>query len=76
MRGFEAQVNGPTNDARGEDGVAELEERVGTPIEAAVERVAEGAQIVESCGGVHEDGLCSPKSLRRPPSPSLLYPRS
>ncbi len=62
VRGLEAQVDGRRDDARGdEDGVTELEERVGAPIEAAVERVAEGTQIVEGCGGVHDDGFCSPK---------------
>ncbi len=60
---MEAQMNWRKNDARGEHRVAELEERVGAPIEAAVERAAEGTQIFEGCGGVHDDGFCSPKPL-------------
>lgn len=61
VRRFEAQVNGRRNDACSEDGVAELEERVSAPIEAAVKRVAEGTQIIEGCGGFHDDGFCSAK---------------
>jgi hypothetical protein len=73
VRGFEAQVNGRRNDARAEDGVAELEKRVGAPIKAAVERVAEGTQIVEGCeGSMTTDSAL--RSFQRLPSPSLLYP--
>ena len=76
VRGFEAQVNGRRDDARGEHRVADLEERVGAPIEAAVERAAEGTQIVKGCGGVHDDGFCSPKpsaaTFTVPPLPGWL----
>ena len=43
MRRFEAQVNGRRNSIRGEEGVGELEERIGPTVEAFVERVTEGA---------------------------------
>ena len=43
VRRFEAQVYRRGDHPRGKDGIAELEERVGTAIEAAVERVSEGA---------------------------------
>jgi hypothetical protein len=44
----------------GEQGVGQLEERVGSALEALVERVSEGAQIVEGFRyGVHNDPSCS-----------------
>ena len=44
----------------GEQGVGQLEERVGSALEAPVERVSEGAQIVEGLSyGVHNDPSCS-----------------
>jgi hypothetical protein len=64
VRGFQAQVDGRRDAVRGEDGVAELEERVGAPIEAAVERVSEDAQGVE---GFHGDALCYQDSLPATP---------
>ena len=76
VRGFEAQVNGRRDNARGEHRVADLEERVGAPIEAAVERAAEGTQIVKGRGGIHDDGFCSAKpsaaTFTVPPLPGWL----
>jgi hypothetical protein len=44
----------------GEQGVSQLEERVGSALETPVERVSEGAQIVEGLRyGVHNDLSCS-----------------
>jgi hypothetical protein len=43
VRRFEAQVDRRGYRSRGEEGVGELEERVGAAIEAAVERISEGA---------------------------------
>ena len=76
VRGFEAQMNGRRNDdARGEHRVAELEERVGAPIEAFVERAAEGTpQIVKGCVEVSKTTDSALRSLRRLPSQSLRYP--
>jgi hypothetical protein len=62
--GNEAQVDRRRNHAGGgEQGVAQLEERVGSAVEAPVERVSEGAQIVEGLRyGVHNDPSCSQRS--------------
>jgi hypothetical protein len=47
----------------GEQGVGQFEERVGSALEAPVERVSEGAQIVEGLSyGVHNDPSCSQRS--------------
>jgi hypothetical protein len=64
VSGSQAQVDRRRNRAGGEQGVGQLEERVGSAVEAPVERASEGAQIVEglSCG-VHNDPSCS----QRPP---------
>jgi len=43
----EAQVRWRRNHPRCEEGIAELEERVGPAVEATVERVSESAQGVE-----------------------------
>ena len=53
MRRFEAQVDGRRDGIRGEEGVGELEESIGSTVEAFVERVPEGAQSVESVRGFH-----------------------
>jgi hypothetical protein len=45
--GSQAQVERRRNRAVGEQGVGQLEERVGSPLEAPVERVSEAAQAVE-----------------------------
>jgi hypothetical protein len=51
------------NRAGGEQGVGQLEERIGSVVEAPVERVPEGAQAIEglSCG-VHNDPSCPQRS--------------
>jgi hypothetical protein len=63
VNGREAQVHRRRNRAGGEQGVGQLEERVGSTTEAPVERVSEGVQAVEglSCG-VHNDPSCSRRS--------------
>ena len=43
----------------GKEGIAELEERVGAVIEAAVDRVTEGAQGID---GFHRDAFCYQES--------------
>jgi len=43
----QAQVDRRRNRACGKQGVGQLEERVGSAVEASVERVPEGAQAVE-----------------------------
>src|SRR5215212_1030235 len=59
--GHEAQVDRRRNRAGGgEQGVGQLKERVGSTLEAPVERVSKGAQIVEGLRyGVHNDPSCS-----------------
>jgi hypothetical protein len=47
MRWFEAQVDRRRHRPGGKDGIAHLEERVGTAIEAAVERISGSAQSIE-----------------------------
>jgi hypothetical protein len=68
VRRLEAQM-GRRRDALagGEDGVADLEERVGAAVEATVERVAEGAQSAESCR-FHSGAFCSPRSSAATPA--------
>ena len=53
--GFEAQVDRRRYHPGGKEGIAEFEERVGALVEAAVERVSEGAQGID---GFHEDAFC------------------
>src|SRR5215218_3744502 len=59
--GHEAQVDRRRNRAGGgEQGVGQLKECVGSTLEAPVERVSKGAQIVEGLRyGVHNDPSCS-----------------
>jgi len=52
---FEAQVDRRRHHLCGKDGIAKLEERVGAALEAAVERVSEGAQDIE---GFHNEIFC------------------
>jgi hypothetical protein len=62
--GHEAQVDRRRNRVGGgEQGIGQLEERVGSALEAPVERVSEGAQIVEGLRyGVHNDPSCPQRS--------------
>jgi hypothetical protein len=56
---LEAQVDRGGHHPGGKEGIAELEERVGAVIEAAVDRVTEGAQGID---GFHEDAFCYQES--------------
>jgi hypothetical protein len=71
MRRLEAQVSGRRDGGlRGEDGVGELEESVGSAVEASVERAAEG---VESGGRFHDAPIMrSPMASRTPYLPAGL----
>jgi hypothetical protein len=59
VRRFEAQVYRRGYHPGGKEGIAELEERVGAVIEAAVDRVTEGAQGID---GFHTDAFCYQES--------------
>jgi hypothetical protein len=52
----------------GKDGVAELEQSVGTVIEALVERVPKGTQSVESGEVSHSEAFCSRESSMATPA--------
>jgi hypothetical protein len=69
MRCLEAQVNRRREGGvRTEDGVGELEESVGSVVEAFVKRVAEA---VESIGWFHDAPIMhSPRALRTPCLPA------
>src|SRR5215216_4057526 len=56
MRRLQAQMRRRRDgSARGEDGVGELEKRIGTSVQALLERSAKGAQEI---GMFHNDPLC------------------
>lgn len=63
MRRLQAQVGGRRGGAvRGQDGIGELEEGVGSTVEASVKRVAEGAKGI---GRFHDGHIMrSPKAFR------------
>jgi len=71
MRRLEAQVSGGRDGGlRGEDGVGELEEGVGSAVEAFVERAAED---VQSGGRFHDAPIMrSPTAFRTPYLPAGL----
>jgi len=71
MRRLEAQVSGGRDGGlRGEDGVGEFEEGVGSAVEAFVERAAEG---LESIGRSHDAPIMhSPTTFRTPYLPAGL----
>ncbi len=71
MRRLEAQVSGGRDGGlRGEDGVGEFEEGVGSAVEAFVERAAEGS---ESIGRFHDVPIMhSPKDCCILPLPARL----
>jgi hypothetical protein len=55
MRGLQTQVHRRRDSVSGEEGVGELEERIGATVEAFVEGLAKGAQDI---GRFHNDPLC------------------
>jgi hypothetical protein len=55
-----------------QEGIGELEERVGTMIEALVERAAEEAQSVEGVGAFHSGAFCYRESWEATPRSRFL----
>ena len=63
VRGRQAQVDRRGDRTSGEKRIGQIEERVGSLIEASVERAAEGVQRIEGLGrGVHDDPSCPGRS--------------